>query len=281
MVVSRPLTLAHLDGCRALVEEAGWNQTDNDWRMILGAGEGIGLFKGDSLLATAAIMPYGSLFGWICMVLVTSGARRQGHATRLIDWSLERLHAMRLRPGLDATPAGRQVYLRLGFADIYSVTRLAADQAAPPPIPASSPSIRRLERQDLETIARFDTPIFGASRAAVIEGLAGRMPALAHGAFAGPACVGFVLGREGRRATQLGPLVAADEGIAQALVARAVQECGGPVFMDVPDRHAGLLAWLGRGGFTPQRSFTRMLAGGHAPIDDPARIFALTGPEFA
>ena len=45
---------------------------------------------------------------------------------------------------------------------------------------------------------------------------------------------GFVLGREGRVATSLGPVVADSEAIALALIARAAASAPGPFIIDVP-----------------------------------------------
>ncbi len=46
---------------------------------------------------------------------------------------------------------------------------------------------------------------------------------------------GFVLGREGRMATSLGPVVADSEAIALALIAKAAASAPGPFIVDVPD----------------------------------------------
>ena len=48
---------------------------------------------------------------------------------------------------------------------------------------------------------------------------------------------GFVLGREGRVATSLGPVVADSEAIALALIARAAASAPGPFIIDVPEAH--------------------------------------------
>src|SRR5687768_17683295 len=107
MVEPRPLAVADLAGCLALSTEAGWNQTEADWRLILRLGNGQGLFEGQRLIATASAIPYGDRFGWVCMVLVAVDRRRKGHATSLVRWVLRSLDEGGLVPGLDATQAGR------------------------------------------------------------------------------------------------------------------------------------------------------------------------------
>jgi len=280
MTDARTLSIADLPGCLALSAEAGWNQTEADWRTILSIGEGRGLFHKSRQIASAAIIPYGGRFGWICMVLVTRSEQRKGHATRLLHWAMERLGEMRLVPGLDATPAGREVYRQLGFADIYGVTRLNAPHGGVTGGEATH-GIAPLSVADMAAVAAYDAPIFGADRSALLDSLRRRMPHLAFAAGERGACRGYVLAREGRNATQIGPLVAEDMQLARALLGAALSKIDGPVFIDLADRHGELRDWLEQIGFTVQRPFTRMLASRTDPLDDPSRIVALTGPEFA
>ncbi|WP_127752665.1 GNAT family N-acetyltransferase [Devosia sp. 1566] len=274
----RRLTPADVDACMRLVAEAGWNQTANDWNTILTVGEGRGLFRDGQLIATAAIIPHGTV-GWVCMVLVTASEQRRGYATKLLEWAGARLTARGLTPGLDATPAGRQVYLRQGYRDIYSITRLQCDALV-----AQNPNgcaIRSATPEDLEAMAALDRSAFVLDRTPLLASLLRRQPGLAKTKFVGSECVGFVLGREGGRATQVGPLVAVDDTVAADLLGAVLSKIDGPAYIDVPDRHVEIHSVLRQRGFTSQRQFTRMLHGRSEPFDDAARVFALTGPEFA
>ncbi|HSP24569.1 MAG TPA: GNAT family N-acetyltransferase [Saliniramus sp.] len=280
MIDARSLTIADLPGCLALSAEAGWNQTEADWRTILAIGEARGLFVGDQQIASAAVIPYGGRFGWICMVLVTKPEQRKGHATRLLRWAMERLGEMQLVPGLDATPAGREVYRQLGFADIYGVTRLNAPKGGVIDGEAVK-GVSLLSAADMAAVTAYDAPIFGADRSLLLGSLRERMPHLAFAVLKDGVCRGYVLAREGRNATQVGPLVADDMQVARTLLSAALSKIDGPVFIDLADRHAEIRDRLEQIGFTVQRPFTRMLAGRSEPLDDPPRIVALTGPEFA
>ena len=96
----------------------------------------------------------------------------------------------------------------------------------------------------------------------------------------GPGDTGFAIAREGRRATQLGPIVADEESSALSLLKTALAGLSGRVFLDVPERWASLRAWLEQNGFSRQRSFVRMSLGS-APITSVNdRLFVLAGPEF-
>lgn len=280
-VAARRLGEADLPGCLALSEEAGWNQTAADWRAVFALGEVQGLVRGDRLIASAAVLPWPGPFGWICMVLVAGAERRRGHATRLLDWAVARLQELGRVPGLDATPAGRAVYLPRGFADVYPLTRLRASapgRLVPPP---EAPRPRPMRAADLPGVMALDAPVFGADRSGLLTALQARRPGLAFVAEeAAGGLAGFALGRAGRTATQIGPVVARDAGVALALVGAALAACAGPVCVDVPDRHAALGRALAGAGFTPERPFVRMLRGRSEPLDRPGEVFAVTGPEF-
>ena len=94
------------DNCVALSAEAGWNQTDADWRLMLRLGAGVGFFIGDgTLVATAIALPFGDRFAWIGMVLVSTPYRHRGLATRLMENRLTYCKSMGLPAVLDATDA--------------------------------------------------------------------------------------------------------------------------------------------------------------------------------
>src|SRR5690349_2144153 len=118
----RPLTEADLPRAAALSALIGWNQNVEDWAEFLRAGALRGLDDGnrESLAATAATLPYGPRLAWISMVLVRPELRRRGHASALMRWAVESLRtAGTAAQVLDATPAGREVYARLGFRDLW------------------------------------------------------------------------------------------------------------------------------------------------------------------
>jgi hypothetical protein len=91
---------------------------------------------------------------------------------------------------------------------------------------------------------------------------------------------GFLLGREGRVATQLGPIVAEDESDAIELVAHAAARVASPVIVDALDRHEGVARWLAAHGFERERPYTRMALGRDAPFGDARRLAAIAGPEL-
>jgi GNAT superfamily N-acetyltransferase len=281
----RHLREADIPLALSLSEEAGWNQVAADWRTFVELGEAYGLAAaGDAehLIATAAVLPHGDRCGWISMVLVTAEYRRRGLARWLLQHCMAVLSARRLAPLLDATPAGRAVYLGLGFADCWGLRRLVLRQ--PPSARADAVAddvrVRPLKADDWPAVAAYDRAVFGAERGALLRRLAERLPSAALVAERSGDIVGMLLGRDGRVMSQLGPLIAEDETVARALLRRAVPIVGAPLAIDVADRHAPLGEWLGGLGFTSERPLTRMICGRDAAFDDAARLFAIAGPEL-
>jgi GNAT superfamily N-acetyltransferase len=281
----KPLSPADAQEAETLVREAGWNQTSADWRLMIENGDAVGFFtaQGPSrrLIATALSLPFGAEFAWISMVLVARQWRRRGLASALLKDRIGAIRARGMVPVLDATEAGRQVYLRLGFQDIYRLSRFSGEAPSLPPMPPLSVPLRPMNEADLGSVIAWDAEQFGADRGAVLRALHRRAPELAWRAVGSDgAMAGYSLGREGRVAMQVGPLLANDGVIAEALATAAIGRIEGPFFIDVCDRHEAMVDWLGRIGLRRQRGFVRMAYGRDRLFDNPAAIFAIAGPEL-
>lgn len=265
----------------ALSTEIGWNQNAADWSYMLENGSGWGRTDGNGkLVGSAMALPYGE-FGWVCMVLVSPDQRRMGIATDLMNRVIEDLEADGIVPGLDATPAGREVYRQLGFVDIYGLERLWAETVKPSPPTEETPArVEPMTAEMVEEVAAYDAKTFGGDRGALLAQLRDRQPDRAFVARAGEWLAGFVLAREGRQATQIGPVVAEDAAVAMALVSAALDNLEGPAVVDVMDYQTPYLDWLKSCGFEYQRPYIRMLKGRDSPIDEKDYVYSPAGPEL-
>jgi GNAT superfamily N-acetyltransferase len=278
--VERALGPADAAACVPLSAEAGWNQNEDDWRLMLGWGQAFGIKAEGRLVASALTLPYASTGGgyaWISMVLVTARFRHRGIATRLMQACLDWVDERGLVPVLDATPVGRPVYLKLGFSDGVGMTRLEAPVVGA--CDAHSPDGVTIEPiSDVAGIVAFDASRCGLDRSSLLAHLRGREPDGAFVARTGDGrVVGYVLGRRGRLARHIGPLVADTPEIARALLARVLP--GGRVFIDLFDGQNEIAAWLAALGFTAQRPFTRMHRGAEPPPHSRSLLCA-AGPEL-
>ena len=273
-----PIDAGESEAVWPLSIEAGWNQNVADWRFMLGAGRGFGLRGADGQWqASSLVLPLGAKLAWISMVLVTRARRRGGVGTGLLKRCIAEVRAKGAVAGLDATEDGRPIYLPLGFRDLYKISRWHFDAAkdVPPGV-----ALRPMTVGDLPAVCAYDLALSGMDRPALLAHLAVRQPTAAWIAQEGDRLTGFVLAREGRTASSIGPVIADDERIGLALIAKAASSVAGPFIIDVPDAHAEIRRWLELQGATSPRGYMRMTLGSAPGLDDPSHVFALAGPEL-
>lgn len=286
----RPLLLddlaQHPADVLALSEAARWNQTEADWRLMLSQGRGYAIWADGAagqrqLAASTIVLPYGERFAWISMVLVLPDFQRRGYAARLLRHAMDELSARGVRAVLDATPAGLGLYRRLGFVDAWGFGRYRRESLATVATGFASPAgIRPLRDSDWPAIDAMDRWVFGASRLPMLRDLARRLPTAAWVAQEQGRLCGLVLGRDGREAHQIGPLLARDPGVAKALLGAALRAVPGALIVDLLDRETAVRDCLAEQGFLLQRSFTRMALG---PLPAPGStdgLVLVAGPEL-
>ncbi|MSQ54116.1 MAG: GNAT family N-acetyltransferase [Betaproteobacteria bacterium] len=274
------LTAAHLAGALALTRSANWNQNEADWRTMLELGRGWGITAADGTLAASTlVIPYGT-FAWVSMVLVLPEHRRKGYASQLLRTAIAYLEERKLTPLLDATPAGHEVYVQEGFRDTWGFRRFSLKGGTTVARGAGGGMIRPLAAKDWPQVLALDAPAFGASREGLLRTLAQRLPEAALVAERGGEITGYLLGRDGHEARQLGPLVARDATIAQALLAEALSHVPAPLYVDVADHVPQVRTWLEARGFAFQRPFTRMVHGADRAPGDESGVALVAGPEL-
>jgi GNAT superfamily N-acetyltransferase len=255
----------------ALSTEAHWNQNEADWRFFLTEATIFGVRDSSGhLIASAALLPYGSSNAWISMVLVTEKWRRRGIATRLIDACLDAASKQDLVAWLDATPAGATVYGPLGFKPTLQLRRLRLKQATHAKVEAGS----SLSPCDIQTFIAQDRLTMGFDRSTLLAEIGGRSGSrlLTNGE-------AFALVRDGRTARHIGPVFAANCAQALAMVNDIVRSETGPLLIDAINEQVEFLEGLTRAGWDIERPFQRMRFGA-ATIQHAELPFAVAGPEY-
>lgn len=269
--------MVDLDAALRLSTGAGWNQRLDDWRMLLqlAPAGGFAAAIDGTIVGTAIGIDYGT-FGWIAMMLVDPAWRGRGLGARLLEAAIGAVRP-EIAIRLDATPLGRPLYRRYGFEDEDALTRHMAEPlgvARGGPLDAArdrpsrgvvdrtveplSKRVRRLTADRLPAVIERDDRIFGAHRRILLEWALDNAGQYAH-TIDSDAGVHYSFGRPGRLFDQIGPVVAADDETAQALVsASLVAAQGKPVVVDAFDRHGGFTDWLRNRGFAASRPLFRM-----------------------
>ena len=254
----------------SLSTAAGWDQTLEDWQLLLRVGQGFGVRTVvGSLVATGIALPYPSGFGWIGMLLVHSAYRRQGHATKLLARTIAHLQGRGLVAMLDATPAGRAVYQPLGFADLAGISRWRRMRG---PLQVAEGS-----EGEVSTVLAVDREAFGADRSHLLQSIVGRRGSKV---LLADDHRGYAICRQGRTSVHIGPIVALDPGRLSTLVVAALGMTEGPAIVDIPDSAIATRAAALAAGFEIERPLMRMALGRGVEFGLPETIAAIAGPEF-
>jgi GNAT superfamily N-acetyltransferase len=268
----RALTAADLAAAMRLKDDAGWNQTEEDWRNVLAlAPDGcFGIDVDERLAATATAVCYGSDLAWIGMVLTDAAYRGRGLARALMEHAMKYIEARGIAwTKLDATDMGRPLYLKLGFVDECAVERW---RRPPGPLDAYAGGI-----STAPLALGLDYTAFGADRSALLRTLERYSWVTSEG--------GHAFMRPGSRATYLGPCVASGPEEARELILRLlVRHSFEPVFWDLLPGNEAAAAIAREFGFERVRSLVRMARPGTPNArtfehrDDLA--FAIAGFEY-
>jgi predicted N-acetyltransferase YhbS len=211
---------------------------------------------GGSVVGTGCCVAYpDGKFGWIGLVATAPDFQRRGIGTAITEYLAEVLTGHGCASVLDASAAGGPVYERIGFADhgLTKVMEFAGGDARP----VGDDECVPLTAEDIDEVARFDAPRFGASRRDLIAKLVDQ-----H------ADRSFVLRRRGKVAgwivaqqTSLAPVVGDTSEALTSLIAAALQlKWPSPPRVTVPPE-SGHIATLQRLGFEHRRELRHMRRG--------------------
>jgi len=279
------MTSADIPAGMRLKEISGWNQTADDWQRFLDAShQGCFVAEVDgAVCGTAATISFEGRFAWVGMVLVDPAHRGQGIGTALLEKAIAYLDAAGIPAiKLDATPAGKPIYQKLGFLSEYEIERwvlrrtpqglaatgeLPPDQGPPPPL--------------LERICQADREVFGADRGALLRSINRHNPQFTDALWSAGAVEAYAFGRRGSFADHLGPWVAANERSArrtlEQFLRRSLREA---VVADCPMIRPFTEKLLQESGFVHSRPLTRMYRGANRFPGRPDLLCAILGPEF-
>jgi GNAT superfamily N-acetyltransferase len=267
--ILRKLTVADVPGAMALSTEAGWNQTADDWRMLIELSpQGCLAIEIDGEIAsTATLTCYGTSLAWVGMVLTRIKHRGRGYAMRLLKETLRVADEMGVASvKLDATDLGQPLYEKLGFRAEQPVERWwrAGHENA------STKSAREPVGPNWQAA---DVHAFGVDRRALLEKLARRNAPLTIGD-------SYLLTRAGREISYLGPSVCESPASARKLMERALQHPSRRGwFWDLLVDNKPAVELAQDLGFEPKRHLLRMVRGKDVRGNECA-VYALAGFEL-
>lgn len=256
------------DACE-LSLAAGWNQTAEDWKMLLElAPDGcFGIETEGHLVSSTTVVSYGQRLGWIGMVLTRPEYRGRGFARRLFAHALAYVDSYGLETvKLDATDQGRPLYEKFGFIAERPIERWSRPGASTPQLLARS---SRLDPPAIE----LDRDAFAADRSELLSALASRSAVTS-------VPTGFLLARTGRTTAYLGPCVSSQDDTARKLITALLNDSPATSWSwDLLPANRFAVSLASELGFRRRRCLTRMGKGKRLRARDEM-TYAIAGFEL-
>jgi GNAT superfamily N-acetyltransferase len=251
-----------------LSAQAGWNQTEEDWRTLLELSpEGCLAIEADGqLAATTTLLCYGRRLAWIGMVLTKAEYQRRGFARMLLAHALELADKMGIATiKLDATDQGQPLYERLGFRSEQETERWSRPGETAATLPVGRTSVE-------EPWQELDSLVFGADRSQLLARLA---------QLNSPRSISqsYLFSRLGRVSAYLGPCISENPGTARRMVEECLQNTRSGWSWDLFPRNQDAVALARDLGFSPKRHLVRMARGKELREMENA-IYAIAGFEL-
>ncbi|HEY3046943.1 MAG TPA: GNAT family N-acetyltransferase, partial [Polaromonas sp.] len=236
----RRLKADDLEAAQALSREFQWPHRVEDWQFGLAHGQGVAAVRDGELVGTALHWQWGKQCATVGLVVVSprlQGLRVGQHLMHAVMAGLEDRTVL-----LHATPEGRGLYERMGFA-ITGEVRQHQSLAAPAQLVAlpQGQRLRPLGRNDAPTLVALDARAAGMPRETLLRQLLaeGETVVLARGGEA----LGFSIVRRFGRGHAIGPVVAPDLASAQALIGHWCSRYAGKFLRIDVDAAGGLPEW--------------------------------------
>ena len=265
------LRTEHLPQALELSQALRWPYRLEDWAFAHQLGRGFAVEIEGRLAGTALWWPYGDRHASAGMVIVSAQDQRKGIGGMLMDALLGDAAGRTVL--LNSTEDGLGLYTRLGFIAHGHVIQHQG-VLAQAPSPASGESVRSLAPGDLTAVRDLDLGATGMDRTRLIDALLSTSEVKVidrGGRISGYACV-----RTWGRGVVIGPVVAADDSDARALIAAlAAPHVGRFVRIDLPAA-VGLSPWVESIGLPRVDKVVAMALGELPKPAVGAKLFALS-----
>ncbi|MFJ6940805.1 GNAT family N-acetyltransferase [Streptomyces sp. NPDC101132] len=265
---------------RDWAESEGWNPGEGD-RFAFAVADPRGFLVGrhqGTPVACISAVRYGAGFGFIGFYIAHPSVRGQGYGIQLWRAGMAALDGRLV--GLDGVVEQQENYRKSGFRPAWTNLRYEGV-----PVPGDSslpPGVELVDARELpfERLAAYDRRFFPEPRDAFLAAWTGLPGRTAYVALRDGAVEGFGAVRPGVTADRIGPLYAADQRIAAALLHRLASAAAGrPVSVDAPDVNPAALTLMAGAGLTPVFETARMYTGATPPLNFP-HLYGVTSLEL-
>jgi GNAT superfamily N-acetyltransferase len=235
--------------------------------------------RGGRVVSAISLVAYSPDFAFLGYYLVHPHHR--GTGLGVATWKAALPHAGDRVIGLDAVPAQRALYERVGFTAAYDNVRYSG-RPRPGAVPAGAGTVGEVTPYHLDAISAYDSGCFPAERHAFLsrwltaEGHTARVLLDPSGHVTGYGVI-----RPAHRGLRVGPLFADTADGAAALLDALTADLppGAEVHLDVPDHHEAALGLAASRGLAETSRCTRMYSG-PAPYARTEAVWGTTSLEL-
>jgi GNAT superfamily N-acetyltransferase len=269
----RRMVEADLPAALALTQQQRWSHRAHDWRLHFNLGRGwIASDCNGTVVGTASWWDFGPALGCIGLVVVSDHHQGQGIGRQLMNAAMSDAAPRALQ--LVATDAGLKLYQQCGFyitGGIEQHQGIAATHA-PPPLPAAV-TLRAVVASDLSALCALDQRALGADREPVLRAILSE----GAGVLAESAgrIIAYALQRTAGAGLTLGPVVAADQELAIALLSHQLRNNSTTARVDAPAKASRLTQWLASVGLPCIDRVHLMMRGATLPRATDVQVFGL------
>ena len=275
-MTTRAMTLAELQTVLDWAADEGWNPGLDD-AQAMHAADPHGFFVkvvDGAPVAAVSVVNHTPDFAFLGLYLCRPEFRGQGHGMDV--WRAGIAHAGGRSIGLDGVPEQQANYAKSGFVKYGRTVRFEGRIDAAP-----DPRVGLAPEGDIGALIAFDARMCGMDRTAFaaswFNSSANRQTVVLKDRGAITGCATF---RRCRAGVKIGPLYAASQRDAQALLAsNPFAQADDPVLVDVPDPESPLGTGLKAQGFQPVFETARMFTG-ERPDADPTPFHAIATMEL-
>ncbi len=271
----RSMTAGDLQRTLDWAAAEGWNPGLQDafcFATVDPEGLLMGFLDGEPV-GSITVVNYDDTFAFLGLFIVRPEFRGRGHGRAL--WDVGMAHAGDRLVGLDGVVEQQLAYRRRGFAHAHRNVRYGGVLRG-----AHSTGVVPLDRAHLDEIDVLDQTLFPTARRSFLDGWLTAPGHIALGARTDGRLSGYGVLRPCRRGAKIGPLIAANLPMAEALLDGLVARWGGgEVFLDLPETNAAARDLAEARGMEPIFETARMYTG-DAPRIAIDRVFGITTYEL-
>lgn len=244
----------------AMTQQLKWPHRREDWLQALALGEGVVIEEQGKMLGCAMLWRWGERAATIGLVMVDSQQQGRGLGKQLMLTLLEKVPDYNVR--LHATEMGKGLYEKLGFVTTGQILQhqTRSLEAAPTVSLPAGLQLRRAQAQDAHTLTALDQQAHGMLRPLLINHLITQHQTVLLEDAQGEVH-GFASLRRFGHGWAIGPVIANDFAVAQALVASLMQGLRGEFVRIDTDAALPLAAWLATLGLAQVDNPTTMVRG--------------------